>query len=135
MKISSGELLRATNTISHPRRAMPADQKSFGDGNASSTARSQQSKQQSSDSYTRSAATDFSSIFRIPPPMKRLFDRFPLVTYPPNELPVRPKQQNTTFETEDVLYVFCTEEDAQNGRPSFNPGCLRWQVIDSRFCS
>ncbi|KAI9664351.1 MAG: hypothetical protein M1831_002284 [Alyxoria varia] len=60
--------------------------------------------------------------------MKRLFDRFPLVTYPPNESPVRPKQHSTTFENEDVLFVFCTEEDARNGGPSFNPGCLRWQT-------
>jgi metaxin len=26
------------------------------------------------------------------------------------------------------LHVFTTEEDAKNGRPSFNPGCLKWQV-------
>jgi hypothetical protein len=65
-----------------------------------------------------------SSIFRIPTPLKRIFDKFPLVQYDENELPLRaPKEKS-----QHVLHVFTTEKDAKHGRPSFNPGCLKWQV-------
>lgn len=64
------------------------------------------------------------SIFAIPEPVKRVFNNFPLTTYEPNELPARaPKQRD-----EPTLHVFATPEDASRGRPSFNPGCLKWQV-------
>lgn len=65
-----------------------------------------------------------SSIFRIPPPLKRVFDKFPLVQYGENELPLRASRQKD----QHVLHVFTTLEDAKKGRPSFNPGCLKWQV-------
>lgn len=65
-----------------------------------------------------------SSIFRIPAPLKRVFDRFPLVQYDENDLPLRaPKERG-----QHVLHVFTTEKDAKDGRPSFNPGCLKWQA-------
>jgi len=65
-----------------------------------------------------------SSIFRIPTPLKRIFDKFPLVQYNENELPLRaPKDKS-----QHVLHVFSTERDAREGKPSFNPGCLKWQV-------
>jgi len=65
-----------------------------------------------------------SSIFRIPAPLKRVFDKFPLVQYDENELPLRaPKDKS-----QHVLHVFITDKDAKKGRPSFNPGCLKWQV-------
>nr|POF08198.1 metaxin-1 [Quercus suber] len=61
--------------------------------------------------------------FEIPAPVKRIFDRYPLVTYAANELPLRaPKSRKR-----HVLHVFTTEEDARTGRPSFNPSCLKWQ--------
>lgn len=63
-------------------------------------------------------------LFAIPPPVKRVFDKVPLVTYEANELPARAPRDRG----ENVLHVFTTEDDAQNGRPSFNPSCLRWQV-------
>lgn len=64
------------------------------------------------------------SIFRIPAPLKRVFDKFPLVQYAENEFPLRaPKGKD-----QHVLHVFTTEKDAKDGRPSFNPGCLKWQV-------
>ena len=65
-----------------------------------------------------------SSIFRIPAPLKRVFDKFPLVQYDENELPLRaPKDKS-----QHVLHVFTTDKDAREGKPSFNPGCLKWQV-------
>ena len=65
-----------------------------------------------------------SSIFRIPTSLKRVFDKFPLVQYDENELPLRaPKDKS-----QHVLHVFTTDKDAREGKPSFNPGCLKWQV-------
>ena len=62
--------------------------------------------------------------FAVPGPLRRLFDAFPLVTYPPNEAPLRSRPRKDL----PSLYVFSTEHDAGHGRPSFNPGCLKWQV-------
>ncbi|KAF2972415.1 hypothetical protein GQX73_g1050 [Xylaria multiplex] len=62
--------------------------------------------------------------FTIPAPLARLFKKFPLLTYPPNELPARsPDIRNVP-----TLYVFISDEDALKGLPSFNPSCLKWQV-------
>lgn len=69
---------------------------------------------------TRSAR-DF---FRVPPALKRVFDKFPLVIYEANELPIRAAKRREKH----ALYIFATEEGARDGRPSFNPGCLRWQA-------
>ncbi|KAI9844681.1 MAG: hypothetical protein M1837_005423 [Sclerophora amabilis] len=68
-------------------------------------------------------------LFTIPPPIKRLFDKFPLVTYPANELPLRSPQRGRTLQSAQLptLYIFATEKDARNDRPSFNPTCLKWQ--------
>jgi len=64
--------------------------------------------------------------FSIPAPVKQLFDLVPVVTYPPNQLPQRtPKSSRIPS-----FYVFSTDEDAAAGRPSFNPGCLKWQVSE-----
>jgi len=60
----------------------------------------------------------------VPGPLQRLFDHFPLATYPANDLPSR-SPAPTDLPT---LYVFVSEEDARKGRPSFNPSCLKWQV-------
>lgn len=65
------------------------------------------------------------SWFAIPAPLKRLFDHFPLVTYSESQLPTRAFK---TRSANDVLHVFTNERDAANGRPSFNPSCLKWQV-------
>ncbi|KAI0838711.1 hypothetical protein F5Y06DRAFT_267616 [Hypoxylon sp. FL0890] len=61
----------------------------------------------------------------IPAPLARLFKKFPLLTYPPNELPARSPS------TRDVatLYVFISDQDALKGLPSFNPSCLKWQTF------
>ena len=60
----------------------------------------------------------------LPAPVKRLFDRFPLLTYAINELP----QRTLTSRETNCLYVFSNERGARLGRPSCNPGCLKWQV-------
>ncbi|RDW89859.1 putative mitochondrial outer membrane protein (Sam35) [Aspergillus mulundensis] len=62
--------------------------------------------------------------FSVPAPVKRIFDRFPLVTYPANDLPHYPgsgRQGNQ-------LFVFIDATGARRGRPSFNPQCLKWQA-------
>ncbi|KAF1830085.1 hypothetical protein BDW02DRAFT_592159 [Decorospora gaudefroyi] len=64
------------------------------------------------------------SIFSVPVPIKQLFDRFPLLTYPVNDVPQRaPRHRNA-----HVLYVFTTAEGARDGAPSYNPACLKWQA-------
>ena len=79
-----------------------------------------------SNSVRFNAPTDNTSWqwWRLPAPVKRIFDEFPLRTYPANELP----QRTTTSRSRHTLYVFATEESARSGEPSFNPGCLKWQV-------
>ena len=62
--------------------------------------------------------------FTTPAPIKRLFDKFPLRAYTPNQLP----KQRHDIHAERTLYIFTTDEGAQTGRPSFNPSCLKWQV-------
>ncbi|EKG15613.1 hypothetical protein MPH_07048 [Macrophomina phaseolina MS6] len=66
----------------------------------------------------------FSSITTVPAPVKRLFDKFPLVTYPANELPHRAPHERQRPQ----LYIFTTEDGARRGDPSFNPSCLKWQA-------
>jgi hypothetical protein len=78
-------------------------------------------EEQSSFSRSTSKVRDF---FSIPAPVKQLFDLVPVVTYPPNQLPLRaPKSARIPS-----LYVFSKDQDAAAGRPSFNPSCLKWQV-------
>jgi len=63
-------------------------------------------------------------LFSIPTPIKKLFEKVPVLLYPPNELPQRaPKPARLPS-----LYVFIKEKDAAAGKPSFNPSCLKWQV-------
>ncbi|KAK1093409.1 phosphatidylserine decarboxylase [Friedmanniomyces endolithicus] len=66
----------------------------------------------------------FDTLFAIPAPLKPIFDRVPLLTYPANDLPLRSPRKRG----ENVLHVFTTLEDAKIGRPSFNPACLKWQA-------
>ena len=67
---------------------------------------------------------DWRDVFTLPAPVKRVFEKFPLVTYPANEHPLRaPRQQE-----QHTLYIFTTEDDAEQKAPSFNPTCLKWQV-------
>lgn len=64
--------------------------------------------------------------FTVPAPVKRLFDKFPLTTYPANEIPQRSQSNGA-----NQLFVFTDARGAREGRPSFNPQCLKWQVCPS----
>jgi hypothetical protein len=64
------------------------------------------------------------NIFSVPTPIKQLFDQFPLLTYPVNDLPQRAPRHRDAH----VLHVFTTDEGAIHGAPSYNPACLKWQV-------
>ncbi|CAE7022754.1 hypothetical protein PTNB73_02320 [Pyrenophora teres f. teres] len=64
------------------------------------------------------------SLFSVPAPIKQLFDQFPLLTYPVNDLPQRAPQHRNAH----VLYVFTTDKGAIGGAPSYNPACLKWQA-------
>ena len=70
------------------------------------------------------SSRSWSDIFSLPPPVKRIFDQYPLVVYEANELPLRTPRDRE----QHTLHVFTTDQDARAGRPSFNPGCLRWQA-------
>ncbi|KAJ5147196.1 uncharacterized protein N7443_001209 [Penicillium atrosanguineum] len=76
---------------------------------------------ESTSSAGPNAVHDF---FTVPAPIKRLFDRFPLTTYPPNDLP----QRSPSRRQDNQLYVFSDAKSARHGRPSFNPQCLKWQA-------
>lgn len=74
--------------------------------------------------HTSTTARQKRSWFAVPPPIRYLFDHTPLITYHPNGLPIwspRTRHQN-------ALYIFTTPEEAASNVPSFNPGCLKWQV-------
>lgn len=69
-------------------------------------------------------------LFSIPTPIKKLFEKVPVLLYAPNELPQRaPKPARLPS-----LYVFIKEKDAAAGKPSFNPSCLKWQVCRAGRC-
>ncbi|KAF9700521.1 hypothetical protein EKO04_001991 [Ascochyta lentis] len=84
--------------------------------------------QESSDSGTapkkRAQQPSSRSIFDVPTPIKQLFDRFPLVTYPINDLPQRAPQHRNV----PVLHIFTTDAGASRSAPSYNPACLKWQA-------
>ncbi|KIV88022.1 hypothetical protein PV10_09198 [Exophiala mesophila] len=65
-----------------------------------------------------------SSWFTLPHPLRRVFDRFPLVTYPANLLPQRSSKQGN----ENVLYIFQKLDPKSRDAPSYNPSCLKWQA-------
>ncbi|EEP79566.1 conserved hypothetical protein [Uncinocarpus reesii 1704] len=60
----------------------------------------------------------------VPAPIKRVFDRFPLVTYPPNEIPSR----SPSSHDEPRLYMFSSLQGSKQSAPSHNPQCLKWQA-------
>lgn len=64
------------------------------------------------------------SFFTVPPFIKHIFDKFPLTTYPANDLP----QRRPSRRHENQLFVFTDATSARHGQPSFNPQCLKWQV-------
>jgi metaxin len=65
-----------------------------------------------------------SSWFALPPPLKYLFSRFPLLTLPSSPLPLR----TAPHRNQHTLYIFTSHTDAARNAPSFNPTCLKWQT-------
>ncbi|CAI6340880.1 unnamed protein product [Periconia digitata] len=93
------------------------------------TAQSDTHDEPSRDTRRPRAAQQSHSIFSVPTPIKQLFDRFPLLSYPSNDLPLRaPANRNA-----HVLHVFSTDKGALAGAPSYNPACLKWQAY-LKFC-
>ena len=74
---------------------------------------------------TRPAAQrSLPSWWSLPLGLRRVFDRFPLLTYSSNPLPQRaPRNRN-----EHVLYVFQSDDPQRRDSPSCNPSCLKWQA-------
>ncbi|KAI9870954.1 MAG: hypothetical protein M1830_003590 [Pleopsidium flavum] len=72
----------------------------------------------------QSAYPRLRSFFKVPGPVRQLFDKFPLITYPPNQLPQRSPRDRENH----TLYIFTTQSEANNGDTSFNPSCLKWQA-------
>ncbi|PGH13907.1 hypothetical protein AJ79_03322 [Helicocarpus griseus UAMH5409] len=60
----------------------------------------------------------------VPAPIKHVFDKFPLHTYPPNDIPRR----LPSHADEHTLYIFTSSRGARQGAPSYNPQCLKWQA-------
>ncbi|KIW13435.1 hypothetical protein PV08_08623 [Exophiala spinifera] len=75
---------------------------------------------------SKSKAQDPSAFswFSLPQPIKRIFDRFPLIVYPPNVLPQRAPGRRS----ENILYIFQSDVPPSRDAPSFNPSCLKWQA-------
>ncbi len=69
-------------------------------------------------------------LFQLPSPVKRIFDWFPLKTYPANDLPCR----SPLIYRVNTLHTFTTQKGALNNAPSFNPACLKWQVEEQLHC-
>jgi metaxin len=70
-------------------------------------------------------------LFAVPAPVRELFKLFPLHVYPAEPLPARtvvPDAVESSSLPRPRLFVFSNEVDALNGRPSYNPSCLKWQV-------
>ncbi|QUC23265.1 uncharacterized protein UV8b_07506 [Ustilaginoidea virens] len=62
----------------------------------------------------------------VPPPVRTLFQRFPLVVHPAEPLPARAPDHPRR---RPKLHVFATDHDALRGLPSYNPTCLKWQTL------
>ncbi|KAL4770261.1 hypothetical protein BDW60DRAFT_192819 [Aspergillus nidulans var. acristatus] len=73
---------------------------------------------------SRRAPRRVRDFFSVPAPVKRVFDRFPLLTYPANDLP----HHAGSGRSGNQLFVFIDAAGARRGRPSFNPQCLKWQA-------
>jgi hypothetical protein len=82
------------------------------------------SSRHTSRSVAKSSSARPSSYFTAPEPIRQLFEKVPLITYPANDLPHRSRRQKT----QHVLHMFTTAYGARMDSPSFNPSCLKWQV-------
>ncbi|KAI9167713.1 Metaxin-1 [Paramyrothecium foliicola] len=65
--------------------------------------------------------------FAVPAPVRELFKLFPLHVYPAEPLPLRAADLASPSSQRPRLFVFSNAVDARDGRPSYNPSCLKWQ--------
>ncbi|QSZ32810.1 hypothetical protein DSL72_002390 [Monilinia vaccinii-corymbosi] len=110
--------------------------------NESTTTSSRSMKEEKDTSYDPSNLTRQTNaakaFFSIPRPVKKLFDKVPVLTYPPNTLPQRSPGAKKRSERDarlPSLYIFCREGDevVDEDGPSFNPACLKWQVCPTAY--
>jgi hypothetical protein len=80
------------------------------------------------DDARQKSGWSINDLFAIPPPLKAIFDQYPLVTYSANTLPLRSPQNDSSYGQSNILYVFTDLDGAAQGRPSFNPTCLKYQT-------
>ncbi|KAI5283415.1 hypothetical protein KEM54_002147 [Ascosphaera aggregata] len=79
--------------------------------------------------------------FPLPAPVKRIFDSFPLKTYPPDTFPSTSTSTSALIadNTQNRLFIFTDSHGARIGAPSFNPHCLKWQAylkfLNVTFCT
>jgi metaxin len=81
---------------------------------------------------TTSSTPPTPRLLAIPQPLRRLFNAFPLHTLPPNALPYRSPSSSASPSSSSSsssaghhrLYIFTDNAD---GRPSYNPSCLKAQ--------
>ncbi|GAB7350407.1 hypothetical protein MBLNU459_g1023t1 [Dothideomycetes sp. NU459] len=73
--------------------------------------------------------SDWRDMFAVPEAAKRVFGKFPLVTYAPNQRPLRAPARRDAH----TLYIWTTAAGADEGDASFNPTCLKWQTY-LKFC-
>ncbi|MCJ1306780.1 hypothetical protein MMC25_000423 [Agyrium rufum] len=77
----------------------------------------------------QSPASSRITILKLPAPIKRFFDVFPLYTLPPSPLPVSASRTDPVHHrSRNALYVFTTPRASVTNAPSFNPSCLKWQT-------
>jgi metaxin len=76
---------------------------------------------------TQSSRPTLTSLFKIPQPIKQLFETFPLQVFPPNTYPLRSHLiQKQTPHSGHLLFSWTTSSDPRIA--SFNPSCLAWQI-------
>ena len=93
-------------------------------GKASATSNEKSEKKAQLPKSTSSVTAERHAFFRLPRPLKQIFDKFPLKTYPANQLPRSSQRRRDKH----ALYVFIGKEGASLGHPSYNPACLKWQT-------
>ena len=68
--------------------------------------------------------------FTVPASIKYIFDKFPLITYETNDLPLRSRRilGRLSPTAGHTLFVWTTNGSHDDEQASFNPVCLKWQV-------
>jgi metaxin len=70
------------------------------------------------------------TLIPLPAPIRRLFDLFPLITYPSTALPT----SSPRVSAQPTLHIFTAPSTSSPDAPSFNPTCLSTQTY-LRLCN